>query len=166
MQPLDSIIELDEVQLNDHIDAKVSKERIAGMLRKMQTTEEKLKHLQKVKDRWGRADTIIKIIGVSLTFTFTFLTTILNVIPENSVASLPLITAILSALAAVSALTSEGTIIGFTSKNKAKFQNQIRELEKKYNQCYIFYEKARADQKITNEELMRFYSIYGDTKEV
>ena len=135
-------------------------------MRKMKTTEEKLVHLQKVKDRWGRADTTIKIIGVTLTFTFTFLTTILNVIPEGSVASLPLITAILSALAAMAALTSEGTIIGFTSKNKTKFQNQIREIEKKYNQCYIFYEKSRADKKITNEELVRFYNIFGAPKEV
>ena len=108
----------------------------------------------------------LMIIGVTLTFIFTFLTTVLNVIPENSIASLPLITAILSALASVSALTSEGAVIGFTSKNKSKFQNQIREMEKKYNQCYIFYEKARADQKITDEELTRFYSILSDTKEV
>lgn len=86
----------------------------------------------------------------------------MNVLPDGSVPSLKMTTAVLSSLVDVIALSAEGTIIGFTSKNKMKFHNRIKEVDKKYNRCYLFYEKARADKKITNEELTRFYSIFKD----
>ena len=61
--PLRTVVELSEVELKNHIEGKVSEERIDGMM-KMKTTEEKIVHLQKVRDRWRYADTIIKTIGL------------------------------------------------------------------------------------------------------
>ena len=49
---LPTIVEMREIELNEHFDSKVSEERVKGMLRKMQTTEEKIDHLTKIKDRW------------------------------------------------------------------------------------------------------------------
>jgi len=164
---LETVVELTEIELEDHIDTKVSEERIQGMIRKMKETEDKLAHLEKVRDRWQTADNTIKVIGLTITFLLTFITTLMNAIPTQNISSdaLKIVTAIFSSIAALSAVSAEGTIVGFTSKNKAKFVGQIRELEKQYHKCYLFYERARADKKITNDELVSFYSIFQDKKE-
>ena len=162
-ETLETVVELTEIELEEHIDSKISEERIHGMMRKMQETESHLAHLEKVKSRWGTADNSIKVIGFTITFILTLVTTLMNVIPSPvlSKEALQIITAIFSSVAAVTTATAEGTILGFTSKNKAKFIKQIRDLEKKYHKCFLFYERARVDKKITNEELETFYSIFS-----
>ena len=63
---LNTITEMTEVEF----DELVSKDRIDGMVRKMQSVEEQITHLQKVRKRWATADSAIKITGVTLTFIF------------------------------------------------------------------------------------------------
>ena len=91
----------------------------------------------------------------------------MNAIPSLSInnEALKIVTAIFSSVAAIAAVSAEGTIVEFTSKNKAKFLGQIRELEKQYYKCYSFYERARANKKVTNDELLTFYSIFQAKKE-
>ena len=160
---LPTVVEMSEVELDDHIDSKVSEERVEGMMRKMESTQEKIVHLTKVKDRWQQADNIVNAVGITLTFIPTLLTAIVNIIPDNHISSadLKITSVVLTSLAGAFSLAKEGTIIGFTSKNKMKFMNQIRELEMKYHKCFILFEKARVDKKITNDELIRFYSIFS-----
>lgn len=157
---LETVVEMSEAEFDDHIETQISKERIEGMVRKMKTTEEQISHLHKVRKRWTKADSSIKIIGVTATFILTFVTAIFNVIPNFP--AVGVITAVLSSLAAITAVSSESTVLAYTSRKKVLFNNRIRELEKMYNRCYIFYEKARSDKKITNEELTRFYAIFEE----
>ena len=164
---IDAVVEISEVEVNDdiHVDSKVSEERVQGMMRKMQTTEEKIEHLTKVKDRWQLADNLMNTVGIiTLAFWLTILTALVNILPENSISTSNLkisSSAVLTSLAGLFSLAKEGTVIRFTSNNKVKFQNQIRELEKKYNKCFlhVLFERARPDKKMTNEKLVRFYSI-------
>ena len=162
------MIELTDSEFNQHVDQKVSRERITAMVRKMNHVEEKIGHLQKVRDRWSLATDVIKGSSVTLTFLLTFFMTILNVLPVGSIdpVALKIATAAMSSLVTLTALTAEGTVLGFTNKNMNKFQKQVTALQKKYNRCYLYYEAARADKVITNDELNGFYRIFDSDEEM
>ena len=91
----------------------------------------------------------------------TLATTIINILPRAE--NVKNLTAVFSALAGVSAFSSEGVILGFTGKNKSKFIKQIKKEETKLNRVYLFYEKARSDAVISNEELAEFFALLSDT---
>ena len=118
-----AMVELTDSEFNQHVDQKVSRERITSMVRKMNYVEEKIVHLQKVTDRWALATDIIKGIGVGLTFLLTFIMTIINVLPAGRIdpVSLKVTTAALSSLVTLTALTAEGTVLGYTNRNYKKF---------------------------------------------
>ena len=118
-----AMVELTDSEFNQHVDQKVSRERITSMVRKMNYVEEKIVHLQKVTDRWALATDIIKGIGVGLTFLLTFIMTIINVLPAGRIdpVSIKVTTAALSSLVTLTALTAEGTVLGYTNRNYKKF---------------------------------------------
>ena len=138
------------------------------MVRKMNSVEEKIVHLQKVTDRWALATDVIKGIGVGMTFLMTFIMTIMNVLPAGRIdpVTLKVTTAALSSLVTLTAVTAEGTVLGYTNRNYKKFQKQVTALQKKYNRCYLYYEAARSDKVITNEELNGFYRIFDSADEM
>ena len=78
-----ALVELTDSELNNHVDKTVSKERITAMVKKMNSVEEKIWHLQKVTDRWGSATAVIKGIGVGLTFLLTLIMSVLNALPSG-----------------------------------------------------------------------------------
>ena len=163
-----ALVELSDSELNSRIDKTVSKERITAMVKKMNTVEEKISHLQKVTDRWGTASAVIKGIGVSLTFILTLVMSVLNSLPSGRIdeVTLKVLTVIMSSLVTLTAVSSEGSVLGYTYRNQQKFQKQLAALQKKYNRCYLYYEAARADKVITNEELNGFYRIFENDEEI
>ena len=72
----------------------------------------------------------------------------------------------MSSLVTLTAVSSEGSVLGYTYRNQQKFQKQLAALEKKYHRCYLYYEAARADKVITNEELNGFYRILENDEEI
>ena len=158
-----TLIEINEKEFNKLL----TQDRKRSMNQKIEGIEQRIKHLKKIKRRWQLADNIIKILGITITFSFTLLTTIINVLPESSINSstVKVLTAVFSSLAAITAIGSEGTILGFTGKNKSKFIKQIKQQETKLHKVFIYYEKARSDAVITNEELAEFFSLLNDTPE-
>ena len=163
-----ALVELTDSELNNHVDKTVSKERITAMVKKMNSVEEKIWHLQKVADRWASATDAIKGIGVGLTFLLTLIMSVLNALPSGRIdpVTLKVITVIMSSLVTLTAVTAEGSVLGYTNKNLKKFQKQVASLQKKYNRCYLYYEAARADKIITNEELNGFYRIFDNDEEI
>ena len=163
-----ALVELTDSELNNHVDKTVSKERITAMVKKMNSVEEKIWHLQKVADRRSSATHVIKGIGVGMTFLLTLVMSVLNALPSGRIdeITLKILTVIMSSLVTLTAVTSEGSVLGYTNRNHQKFQKQVTVLEKKYNRCYLYYEAARADKIITNEELNVFYRTFENDEEM
>ena len=153
-------IEMSETDFNKI----VTQDRKRSMNQKIDSIDQRIKHLKKVKRRWQLADNVIKIIGITFTAILTLITTIINTLPNNTIEAntLKILTAILSSLAAITALSSEGAILGFTGKNKSKYIKLIKQLETKLNKVYIYYEKTRSDAIISNEELAEFFKLLSD----
>ena len=154
------VVEMTEVEFNNLL----TTDRKRVMNPKIAEIENRIKHLKKIRRKWALADNIIKTLGITFTCLLTLITTIINVLPKDSINqnTLQILTAVFSSLAAITAVSSEGTILGFTGKNKTKFIKQIRQQELKLNRSYIFYEKARSDATISNEELEQFMKILED----
>ena len=127
------MVELTDSEFNSHVDKNVSKDRITAMVRKMNFVEEKIGHLQKVTDRWALATDVIKGIGVGLTFLLTFIMTIFNVLPVGRIdpVTLKVTTAAMSSPVTLTAVTAEGTVLGYTNRNHKRFQKEVSELRKK-----------------------------------
>ena len=152
------VVEMSEVEF----ESILTKDRKRVMNQRIAEIENRIKHLKKIRRKWALADNIIKTLGITFTCLLTIITAIINVTPGINQNALQVMTAVFSSLAAVTAVSSEGTILGFTGKNKTKFIKQIRQQELKLNRSYIFYEKARSDATISNEELEQFMKILED----
>ena len=145
----------------------INKDRINNMESKMKHIKDRITHLISVRDRWRYAHFTLRIIGVITTSIFTLTTTVINVLPENTV-NLPLVrlmTALLSSLTAITLATTEGTAGGFTYRNFEKYNKKIRGLENHINKCWMIYEKARKDRIIDDKELDLFFDTLKEEDE-
>lgn len=125
------------------------------MNEKRKQLEDKLNHYQKLKNKWGKADVIIKSIGIGLIFT----TTIGSVIISTGGLISPVIFALLSGFTAGEAFISEGLVIGLTSKNKSKYRKKCEEINNVLNKTYVHMQKVNRDGIITEQELNEFCKI-------
>ena len=80
-----------ETEVDDLINKSKNTDRLKHMLRKQTLLEEKLIKYNKIKDRWNKADVIIKITGTIMIFISTSLAIVSGVIGSLGVLSLLLV---------------------------------------------------------------------------
>lgn len=155
IQPNEETIVLTE---EDH-DKMFFTERMRYMQVEIDKMNENLVHLKKVHKRWGIADRTIKTSQVALVFGLSIALIIVNSVKEVNQDTLKIADACIGSLIAFFTITFEATLIAFTGKNLADFQQRIKQLELIKNRAYIYYEKARNDNVITPKEIAHFNSI-------
>ena len=137
---------------------ELSKARINEMLNQKATMEKTIKHLKKIKTRWGRIDVGIKVSGVILAASGAVAGVIVGTIsgPLLIPIFVPSLPIIVGSLTAAETLITGGLVIGLTSKRKAYYREKIRIVQSYIDRMYLYIEKARSDNIITIEELEGF----------
>ena len=147
-------------KINNEIEKQKTKSRQEYMKQKKEELEKQLQHYSKVKDRWAKADVGIKIIGTITVVLSSVLASVFSAgIPLAALSAGPIISAVLSGIAAVKTALVETVMISLTTKRK-KFYRRKCELIKEYiNKFYLFYEKSRDDGVITLMEITKFNEL-------
>ena len=119
-----------------------------------------LKHYKKVKNRWNKGNTVLKIIGYSLGFTSAILTVILPI-------TLPVLTiapVILGSISVADGFLTEIVSLSYTSKKKSLYREVCLSIELGISKLFLFQLKALEDGILTDEEIMKSNQIIQDIK--
>jgi len=145
------IIETKEVFINDPFLSRAKYIR-----EKNEDLKNKIKHYEKLKERWNTVDSILKSIGISLTFVLGISSSITGVIVFP-----PLIPIILGGLTASQASINSILVISLSSKKKAFYRSKVLELKRILDKCHVYFLKAIDDKEISDEEINNFNKIYN-----
>ena len=160
----ETVIDLSENDFNRLLNS----DRVKLMKEKMKTITDRVTHLSKIRNRWNSASNTVRWTSMIVSFILTVTSAVINVLPSTVAndAVVRALTAGFSAVAAVTMVTSEGTLVSYIKRNKKKYNSNIRDLQRKIDSCHLYYEKSRSDGMISNEELVAFYNILkeGDVK--
>ena len=118
-----------------------------------QKAEERLTHFIKIKNRWTRADSILRYTGFSFIIICGGSATILASFVTSGIAIPAVAILVISGVSLVQSNIFETILKKLTSKRKRKYRNKINETQSYLDKMYIIFEKARYDKEITNEEL-------------
>ena len=119
-----------------------------------------LKHYKKVKNRWNKGNTVLKIIGYSLGFASAILTVILPI-------TLPVVTlapVILGSISVADGFLTEIVSLSYTSKKKSLYREVCLSIELGISKLFLFQLKALEDGILTDDEIMKSNQIIQDIK--
>jgi len=139
---------------NEKASAPIELNRMNEFLLEKKKLEERLTHYKKIKKRWTKADSIVKISCVSLAGSLTVATSIVGgLTPIILGATAGIITGVMGGVGAVQLFLGEGVSIGVTSKKKKIYREICEQLELGINKLYLFQVKALEDKVLTTEEI-------------
>jgi len=115
--------------------------------------EEKIKHLQKVKDRWTKANSTIKYVGFSMILVTGTAATVLASFATAGFAIPAIVVLSVSGAGLVHTSIVEALVNKLTGRKKKEYRDRIKTVKSYLDKMYILFEKARSDQDISNDEL-------------
>jgi hypothetical protein len=128
--------------------------RINEFLLEKKKLEEKLSHYKKIKKRWTKADSAIKITCMSLAGIITIATSVIGgLTPAILGATAGIITGVMGGVGGVQLFLGEGVSIGVTSKKKKIYREICEQVEYGINKLYLFQVKALEDKVLSTEEI-------------
>ena len=129
------------------------------MSKEIKRLEELKQRYERVRNSWGKSDSIIKVIGSIITFlTGSGLVILIGVGGMGLIplATLTIVESILSTTATLSGFTSVALSMRWTKRNKKEFRARIKLIEEYLNKFFYHIQKAKRDETITIEELKQF----------
>ena len=117
-----------------------------------------LEHYEKVKRRWNKIDSGVKIIGVTLTSLTA--TTSAIIAPFNFV----VLASVVAALSAGKAIFTQTFTIGYTSKKVKQYREINKQINYSINKLYLFNQKALSDNILSIEEIKEAHNIWNSIK--
>lgn len=130
------------------------------MLDKQNELKRQLLHYTKIKNRWSKADSSLKIISIGLAFS----TTLSAAITGGFLTPI-IIPTILASFSAFQTSISGILIVGLTGKKKSHYRKKLQLINNYLNKMYIFFEKCKDDKEITIEELETFQKLFKEYNE-
>lgn len=149
---------LDHTDENLLID-KISTQRANIITQKVESLEKELTHYKKLKKRWSKISSKIRIFGTTIGSVLTIGGCIIAGIATQGIAIPFVIPIILSSVGTVQIMSSEVTAFTFVKNKKNKYQEKCDLYNKIINRLYHFYHIALEDKKVCVEEMNEFYKI-------
>ena len=128
--------------------------------------DEELLHYKKIKNRWTKADSSIKIACVSITGLLSISTAVisgLGLLATGGTIGI-IITSISGGFGALYLFLTEGVSIGLTSKKKKIYREICECVALGSNKLYLFKMKALSDGVVSKEEIEEVKKIIEEIK--
>ncbi len=134
-------------------------QRCKEILSQKQKVDERINKLTALKSKWNTIDSFVKysgyivflLTGLASTIGSALMTAGINV-PHYMILKTSSVGILIASIAKVVSKT-------LTSSKKNKYKNQIEELNSCSDKMYLFFEKARSDLHISNEEIEEFLAL-------
>ena len=133
---------------------KLHDDKANFMLDKQKLLKDKLYHIEKIKQRWSTANTVLKIVGISVTCVLGG-ASILSVAPF----SIPIAAAILSGVSLGNMAVSNLLVEGFTSRRKRYLKRKHDRIRGYLNKMEAWFIKCKEDGQISLEEFEQFQKL-------
>ena len=128
--------------------------KINEFLSERKKLDELLAHYTKIKNRWTRADSTIKITGITLGFLLTCCSICIAPLSTLGFGTVLIVTSsIAGGISALDLFLTETISIGLTSKKKKIYREICQCLELGINKLYLYQIKALSDNNLTNDEI-------------
>jgi len=134
--------------------------RLSELKNLQENLEEYLLHYKKIKKRWTKVDSSVKIIGVGLVGI-----TSLTAAVVAPVVNIPILTMILSGIAAGKVVLTETISIGYTSKKVKQYREIIDNINYTINKLFLFNQKAMSDNILSIDEIKMAQKITKELKD-
>ena len=150
---------LPEEEVIKMIDEKSNKERVTHMQKEFESLEKLKNRYIRVKNSWGKNDSIVKIVGsfIALLTGAGLITSIaiggIGLIP---IGTLMIIESILSSTTTLSGFSTVALSMRWTKRKKKQYNARLKLIEEYKNKLFYFMLKTKEDNVITIDELKQF----------
>lgn len=142
-----------KVEFEEKVRENIFRERTNEIGMRRYKADEKLKHLEKVKKRWTTSNSILKYTGFTVMLVSGVTATALASLATAGFAIPAIVVLSVSGLGLVNSSVFEILVSSLTGKKKKEYRERIKSIKSYLDKMYIFFEKARSDGEISNEEL-------------
>lgn len=156
--PENEVLEIVENKIQEN----TSESRKLFMIDKINQMKEQLKHYEKIRDRWTKVDSTIRITGLSLSFISAVTATILSTGTFVPLVIAPIAGGVLAGTAAFKTALTEIITISVTSKKKKIFRERCNIINDYINKLHFYMEACKEDRIITVIELDGFNKLLKD----
>ena len=129
------------------------------MLKEIERLEELKLRYERVRNSWGKSNSIIKVISAIIGLTTVCSFIVINVIGGFGlipVISLTIIDCVIAGMRGLSAFISIMISMRWTKRKKKEFRARIKLIEEYLNKFFYHIQEAKRDETITIEELKEF----------
>ena len=144
---------------------EINKERLDKMLKEIKRLEELKQRYERVRNSWGKSDSIIKVISAIFGLTTVCSFIVINVIGGVGlipVISLTIIDCVIAGMGGLSAFVSTMISMRWTKRKKKEFRARIKLIEEYLNKFFYHIQKVKKDEIITIEELKQFDELLAE----
>ena len=144
---------------------EINKERLDKMSKEIKRLEELKQRYERVRNSWGKSDSIIKVISAIIGLTTVCSFIVINVIGGVGlipVISLTIIDCVIAGMGGLSAFISTMISMRWTKRKKKEFRARIKLIEEYLNKFFYHIQKAKRDEIITIEELKQFDELLAE----
>ena len=159
--------------IEDQAIATIKKGRLNEFMNEKKKLEDLLTHYIKIKKRWTKADSVLKITGITIGALAALTGTIIASIPTVGIAAgivatsltATIVSGTIGGFSALELFLTESLSIGLTSKKKKQYREICNKLELGINKLYLYQVKALSDNVLTVEEIEESIKIVQDIKD-
>ena len=138
---------------------KLSQQRCEIIKKQVQELEEKAKHYEKLRKKWSKALTGIRIIGTGFGSLITFAGAAIAIVTSSGTLIPLIVPSVIASAGAIQTASSEIAALTFIKNRIKKYREKVKLIDKFVNRLYHFYLRAIEDAKITPSEMEEFYKI-------
>ena len=128
---------------------EINKERLERMTKELKKSEELKQRYERVRNSWGKADSIIKVISAIFGLTTVCSFIVINVIGGIGlipVISLTIIDCVIAGMGGLSAFVSTMISMRWTKRKKKEFRARIKLIEEYLNKFFYYIQKVKEDE--------------------
>ena len=152
--------------LEDQTIATIKKGRLNEFMNEKKNLKDLLTHYIKIKKRWTKADSVLKMTGITIGALAGLTGTIVASISTLGISTIPMIIGgVVGGFSAFDLFLTESLSIGLTSKKKKQYREICIKLELGINKLYLYQVKALSDNVLTVEEIKESIQIVQDIKD-
>ena len=158
-----------EEEVNEIVKNKINKdlniERLNHMIKEEKILEDLLIRYNRVKKSWGKADSIVKVIGVMIIVSggaSLIILTCLGGIGLIAASSMIIAQSVLIGIESLNGFITTILSMRWTKRKKKEFRERIKLIEEYKNKLFYYTQKVREDGIITIDELQRFDMLLNE----
>ena len=151
-----------ENMIDNKAEDKIQKIRSEIIINKCKELEKQTLHYNKLRSRWNKISSTLRISGVIIGGTLTISAAIIS---SLSIVSIPIVIPItVGIIGSIQTTSSELLAFTYVKRKIKEYDNKLEKLNKFINRLWLFYHKSSNDKNITLDELDQFYKIIDEVE--